>query len=1030
MQTLRLPLICLLLSVLQPLLSPALFAAPEADATGRIEGRVYLPSADRYLENALVRVEGTNFTTFTDAIGVYQFANVPAGTVKITASFSGFPPRTTTTTVRPGETTQADINIMQTAPRSGMTEDEVVKLERFVVNADRYETGAALARNEQRFSVDMRTVVSADEFGENPSGNIGELMKHLPGVSIVSSNGEPRAISIDGVSADHVPITFDGFSLANASSGSSGTRQVELEGVAMSSMSRIEIRFSPTPEAEGRALAGSVNFVPRSAFEYSKPRFAVKTYMIFDADNMTLNKTPGPWFSPTRKTGPSVEFSYTNPVNKQFGFTVAGNRSIYSNAKEFQRTYWRGSSDSAGIAHFPLTDVNNPYLSRIDLEQGCSLNERIGFSFTADWRITAHDRLSVAFQYGYQDIKFNNRTLIVAIQDFDASNPGILSPYYSEGGGYVRQNQMARRKTNTTYMPTITWRHNGPVWKINVGLAYSHATSHYNDIPYGFFYSANADRGNVKVIFDQMQYDGPRGITITDLGGTNAPIDPYSLDDLSITNVYSRGNDAHEKITNGYADVSRSFMLGSSSLFVKAGYNYKQLTRERDNISSLDWIYLGADGKASGPGNDTTTGIMNPPASSDDGAKIFLDESFSTTSVGFGHPNIEWVDLSELYQMYDINPGYFQSQDNSDNITLLYKVTETINSAYLRSDLYLFGNRLQIVGGVRMERTDIEGQGPLRTNIGGRMQWVAYGAQSDVSYTHWFPRVNLTWEITPGRTLLARAAYFESIGRPRWDQYVGQLTMPDRSSGGSNTSNRFGMKNAEIEPWTSKTFSAGLEYYFARNGSLSARVYNREIDKFFITTVEPVSSALLESYGLDPLEYDGYYISTQKNSSEPATVKGLTFDYKQSLTFLPKWARGVSVYANATFQTMSGPGQENLVDANGAYRPRMYKAGITYARKKFSARFSWRHFGRTKVGINTSTNVPDGTYTYLVESDYFDASFEYRLGKYTFYCTLENITGEPQRNTEIYGPNTPKIARLRYMEDFAARYTFGVKAVF
>lgn len=1030
MQTLRLPLLCLLLSVFHAFSFSALFAAPEADATGRIEGRVYLPSADRYLENALVRIEGTNLTTFTDAIGVYQFANVPAGTVRVTASFTGFPSQTMTATVRPDETAQLNINILQTSPRAGMSEEELVKLERFVVNADRYETGAALARNEQRFAVDMRTVVSADEFGENPSGNIGELMKHLPGVSIVSTNGEPRAISIDGVGADHVPITFDGFSLANASGGASDTRQVELEGVAMSSMSRIEIRFSPTPEAEGRALAGTVNFVPRSAFEYSKSQFTVKTFMIFDGDNMTLNKTPGPWFSPTRKTGPSVEFSYIAPVSKRFGFTLSGNRSIYSNAKEFQRTYWRGSSEPVGTVHFPMTDVDNPYLSRIDLEQGCSLNERVGFSFTADWRITAHDRLSVAFQYGYQDIKFNNRTLTIGIQDFDESNPGILSPYYSEGGGYIRQSQMARRKTNTTYTPTITWRHNGPVWKINVGLAYSHATNHYNDIPYGFFESAYADRGNVKIIFDEMQYDGPRRITITDLGGTNAPINPYSLDDLSITNVYSREFDSHEKITNGYADVSRSFMLGSSSLFVKAGYNYKQVKRARDSIRSQDWVYLGADGVASGPGNDSSTGIMNPPASSDDGAKIFLDESFSTMSVGFGHPNIEWVDLSELYQMYELNPGYFMSQDNSDNITLLYKVSETINSGYLRSDLYLFNNRLQIVAGVRMERTDVEGQGPLRTDIGGRRQWVAYGAQSDVDYTHWFPRVNLTWEITPGRTLLARAAYFESIGRPLWNQYVGQLTMPDRSSGGSNTSNYFNMKNAEIDPWTSKTFSAGLEYYFARNGSLTARVYNREIDKFFITTIEPVTAALLETYGLDINDYDGYYVSTQTNSSEPATVKGLTIDYRQALTFLPKWARGFSVYANATFQTLSGAGKDNLVDSNGAYRPRMYKAGISYARKKISARFSWRHFGRTKTGINTSANVPTGTYTYLVESDYFDASFEYRLGKYTFYCALENITGEPQRNYEVYGPDTPKAARLRYMEDFAPRYTFGIKAVF
>ncbi len=1006
-------------------------AAPQG--AGVVEGRVYLPSADRYLENALVAIEGTSLTTLTDGIGAYQFADVPAGPVKITASFTGFPPHTATVVVTPGQTATLDINISRTSPPATAavtgTEADVVKLEAFVVNADRYETGSALARNEQRYAADMRTVVDADEFGENPSGNIGEFLKHLPGVSIVSTNGEPRAIALDGVGAEHVPITFAGFSLANAASGSQ-SRQIELDGISLTSASRIEVTFAPTAEVEGRALAGSVNIVPRSAFESARPRFSARAFITFDGDHLSLNKTPGPHFTPTRKAGPNVEFQYILPINKRLGFTIGAKRSLYYGAKEMQRTYWRGSSDSVGDAHFPLTDVNNPYLSRIDLVQGSSLNERASLSLTADWRASHHDRLSFALQYGYQDIKFNNRTLIVAIQHFDAANANLLTPYYSEGGGYVRQTQEARRKTGTTYTPTLTWRHNGPLWKMNAGLAHSHASNHYNDMPYGYFYSAYADRGNVNIVFDEMQYTGPRRITITDLGGGNAAINPYALDDLSIGSVSSNMEDSYEKILNGYFDIQRSFILGPAQLWLKAGYNYKQTKRGRDYAGYLDWEYLGADGRASRAGNNSTTGIMNPAGSSDDGAKIFLDKDFSTIPVGFGHPNIEWVDLASLYQMYEANPGYFASLSNDDNITALWDVSETINSAYLRSDLYLFNRRLQIVSGVRVERTDIEGRGPLRTNIGGRMQWVRYGARSDVGYENWFPRVNLSWEITPNRTLIARAAYFESIGRPSFNQYVGELTMPDRSSAASANTNRFGLKNSEIEPWTSKTFTIGLDYYFSRNGSLTARAFSREIDKFFIDSVEPVSEALLSHYGLDVNSYDGYYVVTQTNSSSPATVEGLTVDYRQALTFLPRWARGISIYANATFQTLSGPGQDNLVDGNGAFRPRLYKAGITLARKKYSLRAGWNYMGRTKTGINTNTNVPEGTYTWLTERAQIDVGGEYRIGKYSIYFNINNLAGEPERNYEIYGPNTPAIARLRYLEDYAPQYTFGVKAVF
>ncbi len=39
--------------------------------------------------------------------------------------------------------------------------------------------------------------------------------------------------------------------------------------------------------------------------------------------------------------------------------------------------------------------------------------------------------------------------------------------------------------------------------------------------------------------------------------------------------------------------------------------------------------------------------------------------------------------------------------------------TETVSAAYLRGDIRLFENRLWIVAGVRYERTDTKGSGPL-----------------------------------------------------------------------------------------------------------------------------------------------------------------------------------------------------------------------------------------------------------------------------------------------------------------------------
>ena len=52
--------------------------------------------------------------------------------------------------------------------------------------------------------------------------------------------------------------------------GSGTGRNVELNAVSINNLSRIEAIYSPTPESPGSALAGSVNLVPRSAFERSR----------------------------------------------------------------------------------------------------------------------------------------------------------------------------------------------------------------------------------------------------------------------------------------------------------------------------------------------------------------------------------------------------------------------------------------------------------------------------------------------------------------------------------------------------------------------------------------------------------------------------------------------------------------------------------------------------------------------------------------------------------------------------------------
>src|SRR5262245_36517835 len=83
----------------------ATFVGPRARAAatgGIIEGRVLNIATGAYLENARVSVEGSTRAAFTNNVGEYRLADVPAGVVTLRVFFTGLAPQTTTLDVTAG----------------------------------------------------------------------------------------------------------------------------------------------------------------------------------------------------------------------------------------------------------------------------------------------------------------------------------------------------------------------------------------------------------------------------------------------------------------------------------------------------------------------------------------------------------------------------------------------------------------------------------------------------------------------------------------------------------------------------------------------------------------------------------------------------------------------------------------------------------------------------------------------------------------------------------------------------------------
>ncbi|MDQ5980248.1 MAG: hypothetical protein QG602_3224, partial [Verrucomicrobiota bacterium] len=252
-------------------------AFAQSSATGIIRGKVQNATNGAFLENATVEIEGTNRISVTNGYGEFEFRGVPAGEVTLKAGYIGQPTQSATVTVADGGEATQDFTFRGAAGKDG-----VVQLDPYTVNVERYTNARAVAIAAERNAVNIKNVVSIEEFGEIPSGNVGEFVKFLPGIQIDygASNGnnqgfsENRAngVSVRGFGPEDTTILIDGLPVSSTLPGNL-TRQVGLDQMSINNASRVELIKVATPDMPANSIGGQVNLVTRSSFESPKPKY-------------------------------------------------------------------------------------------------------------------------------------------------------------------------------------------------------------------------------------------------------------------------------------------------------------------------------------------------------------------------------------------------------------------------------------------------------------------------------------------------------------------------------------------------------------------------------------------------------------------------------------------------------------------------------------------------------------------------------------------------------------------------------------
>ncbi|MDO8541666.1 MAG: carboxypeptidase regulatory-like domain-containing protein [Opitutaceae bacterium] len=1014
--------------------------AAESPATGTIEGRIMNSATGENLENARVTVSGTPLETFSGFGGHYRVSGVPAGAVQLRVFYTGLPLAVENVTMEAGRTVQREVDLAATGAEGAATADGVLKMSRFTVSSSKEMSGAAIAINEQRFAPNVKTVVSTDEFGTVAEGHAGEFLKFLPGIAMDYAGGNARGVSINGVPADYVPVTVDGFNLATAI-GDNTSRTAAVDMVSINSLSRIEVLYSPTPESPGSALAGSVNMVPRSAFDRARPEFNGSVYLMMRDQARDFGRSPSPRERPTRKVFPGFDFSYARPVNRRFGFTVSGGHSTQYAGQDFSQNTWRGASAATNGNAFPHTTPDQPYLTDYTVRDGGKITRRNSLGATVDYKFTPHDTVTVSLQASSFVEEFNQRALALAVGRVQPGNFSSTATRGAAGAGTLQATNQGNDRLNRTYMPTITWRHSGPVWKADAGLGLSHATYEGSDASDGFFNSSTVRRTGVTVSFDDIFYLRPNTITVTD-GATGVPVDPYRLDSYVVTAVGGNIRDSADTQRTAFLNARRDFAT-AVPFALKGGLDVRQSIRDlRPSQPSLSFV-----------GRDSRPSTV--PQGSDDLAAAFWAPGFSQRPAPYGFPRIEWVSNYALHDYYTANPAHFTADPLAtyrNEVNNSKHAEEIISAAYIRSDVQLLQRRLKLIGGLRVEQTNVEAEGPLTdptrnvqrdaagrpvTGPNGRplplttdplealnLTLVERGARTEKEYLRLFPNLNANYSLR--ENLIVRGSYYFSVGRPNFNQYAGGITLPDMDSP-PTAGNRITVNNAGIKAWSARSMNARLEYYFEGVGQVSVGAFRRDIENFFGSTVFAPTPEFLALYGLDPAIYGEYDVATQRNLPGTVRMTGVDVSYKQALTFLPAWARGVQVFANGSAQRATGEASDNFA----GYLPRSGSWGVSLTRPAYNLRVNWNYRGRHRRGVvATGGSIEPGTYNWGGKRLYVDVSGEYYVWKrLALFMNLRNI-GDATEDAKVYGPSTPAHANFRSRLDFGSLWTFGLKGRF
>ena len=879
----------------------------------------------------------------------------------------------------------------------------------------------AAALEIQKKSDSLVAVISSDSVGRLPDQNIAQATSRLPGLAVESDQGQPRYISIRGAPKSWTTLSFDGINIVSPEG-----RDARFDSVPSAIASKIIVSKAVTPDMPGETVAGNVNVITRSAFDYAGFHLAGKAgYGV--AEYSSRPQYEGSLVASTRipvgggEIGVLVSGSYFQRAMITDNFENDWETVDQDRRPGWENRVWAAESENK---LYRLTRRNWSVSGRLDWKPDA--NNTI--SLRSIYTIFKDDEARDNYRFDMDDKQ-------TSLQANTAPCPAVAPAQTTSGyadlcngntplqgtiyGIDIRQRSTLRAYRQSIFTNTIEGDHKfGDGWALNwlgnytqskddrsvVGEATWDSPGTLTLRPSVAYDFSDPQRSRL-ILYTTVQSGavlsaGPR---VTAIDQFAKPLSGFSiLDAVDTTNAYT-----------GRLIVSKeTAFLGADAIF-KAGFQFDQRTK---------------------------TVVENALALSAAQAGTIMPSDYSQFSLD--RPFMGKIEMGYTFRYFDtdkMRAAAAAARAQFGNLFApatgnIYDVQEQIYAGYLMGTLrYDWGS---IVGGVRLEH--IKNRGTAVGTIGATTGLVT----AESSQTLAFPSLHVNYNLDDTKKL--RLSFNTGAARADYDQMRPNVVVNDTNetiSGG----------NPGIKPERAWGLDAYLEWYVRPQGYLMIGAFYKKVTDVLYTTRRTFGSTALNSNGIDRSNYTYSGIVNGGDGRIYGLEAAAQFQLEpwSEKLGLPEWMGGFGISANITLNNSEvtkpaviGAGNVATANARKVRLPNtsdvVFNVGPYYEKYGFSLKLQYQR--RSKWLDAIADQSTDGGDAYWGTDDELDFSARYAINKnFEIYFDATNLLNRPGRR--LIEPSGVIAAELGKTvvgnpgytiewERFGRRYAGGVRFTF